>query len=70
MEACWLGIFDFVSFLKSLTKQRCDGEGENNNNKKEKGQVHFYALTPGDGNVFQKIRFPRGRDLDLHRAGL
>lgn len=71
MEAFWFGIFDFVSFLKSLTKQICDGEGKNSNNKKTgKGNPDFYTLTSGDGNVFRKIYFPRGRDLDLYRAML
>lgn len=71
MEAFWFGIFDFVSFLKSLTKQICDGEVKNNNNKKTgKGNPDFYTLTSGDGNVFRKIYFPRGRDLDLYRAML
>lgn len=65
-----LGFLIFFLFLKSLTKQICDGEGKNNNNKTGKGQIDSYTSTSGDINIFQKICFPRGRDLDLYRAML
>ena len=35
-----------------------------------KGQIDIYILTSGGGNVFQKISFPRGRDMHLYRAML
>jgi len=43
---------------------------EKKNHKAGKGQIDCYSLTSGDGNVSQKIRFPKGRDSDLYRAML
>lgn len=62
----------FTSFFKTKVWQnkRMMGRERTTTKKTGKGQIYFYTLRSGDRNVFRKICFLRGRDLDLYRAML